>query len=83
MTKAMAYVLITVKHGSSQEVAKELLKYSEVFDVHELFGQYDLILKTALDSTRELSEFVHDKIISVPEVESTETLVISDVIDEV
>lgn len=78
----MAYVLMTVQHGSSQEVAKTLLMHEEINNIHELFGQYDLIAHVVVDDSKQLSDFVHDSVISVPEVESTETLVVSNVIDQ-
>ena len=54
----------------------------EVQNLHELFGQYDLIVKILAENTKALSQFVHDNIISIPEIERTETLIVSDVAKE-
>lgn len=82
MTKTFAYVLITTTHGFSQEVASALMDHEEIQNVHELFGQYDLIAHVLADNNKDLSNFVHSKIIGIPNVESTETLVVSDIIHE-
>lgn len=79
MTKALAYLLITTKHGHSQKVAEDLMNFEEVQNIHELFGQWDLIVKILTESNEKLSDFVHDNVMSIPEVQNTETLVVSDI----
>lgn len=82
MAKALAYILISVKHGYSKQVAKALMDFDQVQNIHELFGQYDLIVKILEEDTKKLSEFVRQNILSIPEIERTETLVVSDIAKE-
>ena len=79
MTNALAYVLITTRHGTSKEVAQKLMPFEEVQNIHQLFGQYDLIAIVFTKNNQELSDFVNDKIIPISDIERTETLVISDI----
>ncbi len=79
MTKALSYILIIVKHGCTKQVASKLMKLQEIQNIHELFGQYDLIIKVLAENNKILSKFVHDNIINIPEIERTETLIVSDI----
>lgn len=79
MVSAIAYVLITVTHGHSNDVASEIMQFSEVENIHELFGQYDIIVKIKTDNTKNLGKFVRENLIGLSYVESTETLVVSDI----
>lgn len=76
----LAYVLITVRHGTNQEVAEKLMKFKEVEEVHILYGQYDIIIKVKEDDMKELEEFLFTQVKTVPGIESTETLISSDVV---
>ena len=82
MTKTLSYILTTVKHGHVKEVAEKLIPLKEINDIHELFGQYDLILQVFTDNTDQLSNLIDEKILSIPEVERTETLIVSDILRE-
>ena len=82
MEKALAYILITTRHGYSKKVARELMDFKDIQNVHELFGQYDLLVKLLSDNNKQLSEFVDNNLLSIPEIERTETLVVSDIAKE-
>ena len=79
MTKALAYILMTAKHSYAKTVAEKLMQFDEVQNIHELFGQYDLIVKVLTDSNGELSAFVRNNISTMPEIERAETLIVIDV----
>lgn len=82
MENQLAYMLLVVKYGHKKKVSKQLLEFNEIDNVHELFGQYDLILKIRHSSLKEIENFVEQNIRSIPEIERTETLVVSDVAKE-
>ena len=76
MTKALAYILTIVKHGYVSQVAEKLMHFEEIQNIHELFGQYDLIIKILAENNKILSTFVNKNILSIPEIERTETLIV-------
>jgi anthranilate phosphoribosyltransferase len=73
-----AYVLATLKVGSEKEVREQLKNLKEIKDVNILYGEYDLIIKIELDSISELSDFILDKIRTLPAIEKTTTLIVAD-----
>lgn len=74
----LAYILITVKPGYESEVANALVEYSQIIDIHILFGEYDLITKVKADSEIALKTFILNKIRSISYIESTRTLIVAD-----
>jgi len=76
----VAYVLITVKHGTNKEVVEKLMQFNEVKEAHILYGQYDVIIKIEIENIKDLDKFILKKLKVVPNVESTETLISSDVV---
>ncbi|MBD3249492.1 Lrp/AsnC family transcriptional regulator [Candidatus Woesearchaeota archaeon] len=76
---AEVYILIITKYGTKKEVSEKLLNFENIENIHELYGQYDIIIKIKSESMEKLEEFIHNNIRNIPEIEATETLVISDV----
>ncbi|MGB9675050.1 MAG: Lrp/AsnC ligand binding domain-containing protein [Candidatus Nanoarchaeia archaeon] len=74
----VAYVLAIVKSGSEREVVELLRKESKVKEVSLVYGEYDIIAKIELGEISELSEFILDKIRSIPLIERTTTLIVAD-----
>lgn len=79
MTKAQAYILINTKYGREKEVAHELMELEQVENVHILYGQYDLITKVSALTMDDLEKFILNNIRSMRDIESTQTLIVSDV----
>ena len=75
----LVYMLLIVKYGEKKQVSKKLLQFDEIENVHELFGQYDIIIKIHQEDLKKIEDFVEQNIRSMPEIERTETLVVSDV----
>ena len=76
----VAYVLITVKHGTNKEAVEKLMQFKEVKEAHILYGQYDVIIKIEIENMKDLDQFILKKLKVVPNVESTETLISGDVV---
>jgi len=76
---AEVYLLIVAKDGKKEVVSNELLKFKEIENIHELYGQYDIIIKIKAEDMTKLEEFIQKNIRSIKEIEGTETLVVSDV----
>ena len=79
LNEAEAYMLIDVKHGKARSIAKRIARFQQVEGVHELYGQFDLIIKVKDLTKSKLEDFMQENIRSIKGIEDTETLVVSDV----
>ena len=75
----LVYILVITKYGMKKEVSKKLLKFKEIEDIHELYGQYDIILKIRAENMDVLENFIQKSIRSISDIEGTQTLVVSDI----
>jgi len=71
----LAFVLIKARRGKYEEVAEELVKYSEILEVYEITGKYDIILKVRTRNSEELDSLL-DKIRNVKGVRETRTMIV-------
>ncbi|MFH1591185.1 MAG: Lrp/AsnC ligand binding domain-containing protein [archaeon] len=78
----VVYMLIITRHGKTRLVLNALRKYDEIKELHEIYGQYDLICKVETETHAELRTFIQNRINIAENIKSAETLVASDVIDE-
>lgn len=77
--KAEAYMLVNIKYGKKKDVAKKLAKFDEIERVHELYGQYDVLIKIKTRTPKMLEDFIQKNIRSIKHIEETETLIVADV----
>jgi len=71
----LAIVLIKARAGKYTHVAEELKKHSEIVEVYETTGGYDMIAKIRTWDNESLNEFL-DEIGEVDGVEATQTMVV-------
>lgn len=71
-----ALVLITVDSGKDTEVAEELKQVSNVKEIYEVYGAYDIIAMVESDSHSKIKEVVFNKIRQMKHVKSTLTMMI-------
>lgn len=76
---ALAYMLIQVEHGKIKGVSRKLMRFKQVTDVHNLYGEYDIIARIEAADMAGLQDFIQLKIRPIKEIRSTETLLASDV----
>ena len=74
---AMAYVLISSRNET--EVAKKLLDFDLVSEVHEVYGQWEIIVKLEGKEMASIQDFINNTIRADKEVQGTETLIVADV----
>jgi DNA-binding Lrp family transcriptional regulator len=79
MNEAEAYMLVNTKYGKKRKVAKKFARFSQIESVHELYGQFDIIIKVKELDERKLEDFIQNNIRSIKGIEDTETLVVADV----
>ena len=75
----VAYMLLTTKYGKEKEVSEYLMDFKEIEDVHILYGQFDIIIKIKAEDMKRIEDFILNKIRTNKDIESTETLIASDV----
>jgi len=79
MTDAQVYMLIVTQYGKTRSVSEKLLEMEKVENVHELYGQYDIIISIKGDTIKDIEEFIMNNIRTIIDIERTETLVVSDI----
>ncbi|RLG17507.1 Lrp/AsnC family transcriptional regulator [Nanoarchaeota archaeon] len=72
-----AFVLVIVEPGKEGDVKKKLMNLPQAKEVHEIYGEYDLIIKVQTKSLQELDAFV-TKLRKIKNVRATSTLIASD-----
>lgn len=70
----ICFILITTAPKMEHEVYAELDEISEIVEIHPLFGEYDLIAKAEMPTTRDIGMLVVDKIRPISGVLDTKTL---------
>lgn len=68
-------------HDAKQNkaVISKLKKYDEVLEIYYTTGTYNLFIKVITSSNRALYVFLSEKLQAIPEIHSTETVMILDV----
>jgi DNA-binding Lrp family transcriptional regulator len=79
LNEAEVYMLINTEYGKKRNIAKRLSKFEQIERVHGLYGQYDIIIKIKELTRRRLEDFIQQNIRSIPDIKSTETLVVADI----
>jgi|PlaIllAssembly_1097288.scaffolds.fasta_scaffold3991148_2 DNA-binding Lrp family transcriptional regulator len=73
-----AYILIDVTPGTSDQVAKELLKISGVKSAHRVTGPHDIIAFVETPDMSMLGRILSSRIHAIPGILRTETDVLVD-----
>ncbi|MBW2992386.1 Lrp/AsnC ligand binding domain-containing protein [Candidatus Woesearchaeota archaeon] len=79
LNEAEVYMLINTKPNKKRKVTNKLKKFPQIERVHELYGQFDIILKIKELTRRKLEDFIQRNIRSINDIQQTETLVVADV----
>ena len=73
----LAYILVTMKSGSEEEVLKKVSSFKEAVEVNLLYGEYDALVKVRVDEISQLDTFLTDKFRVLPDVFQTATLIVA------
>lgn len=71
----VAYILITTATGKESAVLEQMRKLPELSEVHQLFGQFDMIARIESKDYDILCDTVLGKIRTIQGVTSTKTLI--------
>ncbi len=74
----LAYVLISVEIGVSEEVLRELRGMPEVKESYGVYGVYDIIVKVEAEDIPSLKDVISSKIRRIDRVRNTVTMIISE-----
>jgi DNA-binding Lrp family transcriptional regulator len=70
-----AYVLITVKPGTSENVVRAIKEIKDVVSVDSVWGRFDVIAVIEAPSLEKISEIVYKVVAKHPEIIHTETAI--------
>lgn len=74
----LVYLLIRAEHGKEGLVKAALSNYSEIREIHEVFGRYDIMARVETEDTATFRKFINNKIRIIEGIKSTEPLFVSD-----
>lgn len=72
-----AFVLLGAQPNTEEKVYNKLKKFSEVKQIHLLFGSWDIIAMVEMKSVAALNEFMLEKVRKINEVTLTATMIIA------
>jgi len=78
----LAFVGINIKEGSSDEAIAILSAFDEILELHEMYGQFDLLLKIRAKSLEEMREVIVNKIGRIPQIREAELMTVLKTIKE-
>ena len=70
-----AYVLITAKPGTSENVVKAIKEIKEVISVDSVWGRFDAIAVIEAPNLEKISEIIYKVVAKHPEIIHTETAI--------
>ena len=70
-----AYILATTTTGKERDVLYSLKNLSEVKEVYNVYGDYDLFAKIETETIDNLNEFILKKIRGIQHISMTTTMV--------
>ncbi|NJL44462.1 MAG: Lrp/AsnC family transcriptional regulator [Nitrosarchaeum sp.] len=74
----VAYMLIKARHGKLKICEASLRAHEEIDEIHEVFGDRDIIAKIIVEDLAELKEFIQNKIQITEGIKETQTLICND-----
>lgn len=72
---AIGYVLITTATGKEAKVLERMRELPEVGEVHQLFGQYDMIARIETADYDRMCDIILGKIRTIQGITGTRTLI--------
>ncbi len=72
---AIGYVLITTATGKESMVLEQMRKLPEIGEVHQLFGQYDMIARVETTDYDRMCDIILRKVRTIQGITGTRTLI--------
>ena len=78
----LAFIGININQGSANEVINLLSQFDEILELHEMYGQFDLLLKIRTKSLEGMRDIVVNKIGKIPQITEAELMTVLRTIKE-
>ena len=78
----LAFVGINLRKGSGDEVLVALSQLEEILELHEMYGQYDLLVKIRSRNLEEMRDIVANKISKIPQITEAQSMMVLKTIKE-
>ncbi|MDQ3727285.1 MAG: Lrp/AsnC family transcriptional regulator [Thermoproteota archaeon] len=78
----LAFVGINLSKGSRDEVLVALSQLEEILELHEMYGQYDLLVKIRSRNLEEMRDIVANKISKIPQITEAQSMMVLKTIKE-
>lgn len=72
------YLLIRATHGKEGLVRTALSKFTEIVELHEVFGRYDIIAKVETGNSKQFSRFIRNRVRIIEGIKSIEAVFVSE-----
>nr|CBH37246.1 probable HTH-type transcriptional regulator [uncultured archaeon] len=66
-----AFIEINIKPNTIEAVIRNLIKLDEVLEIHETYGDYDIIAKIRAKTNEDLRDLVAKEILTIPYIVNT------------
>jgi len=78
----LAFVGINLSKDSGDEVLVALSQLEEILELHEMYGQYDLLVKIRSRNLEEMRDIVANKISKIPQITEAQSMMVLKTIKE-
>ena len=78
----LAFVGINLSKDSGDEVLVALSQIEEILELHEMYGQYDLLVKIRSRNLEEMRDIVANKISKIPQITEAQSMMVLKTIKE-
>ena len=70
-----AFVLATTRTGKEKDVLTDLLRIEEVKEAHNVYGDYDIFIKTETSDLDSLNDVLIRKVRAIQSISTTTTMI--------
>lgn len=78
----LAFVGINLSKGSRDEVLVALSQLEEILELHEMYGQFDLLVKIRSKNLEEMRDIIANKISKIPQITEAQSMMVLKTIKE-
>lgn len=78
----LAFLGININEGSADEVIATLSQFDEILELHEMYSQFDLLLKIRTKSLQEMRDIIANRIGRIPQIREAELMTVLRTIKE-
>jgi anthranilate phosphoribosyltransferase len=71
----IAFILAIAKNGKEREVLSRLLKFDEIEEAYNVYGDYDVLVKITAGDLDRLNDFIINKIRTIADISMTTTMI--------